>query len=196
MGRPREFDEEEVLDRALRVFWERGFTGTSVADLVVATGVGRASLYGAFGDKDRLFQRVLDHYLKGAVALPDEPDPEVPIRDTVQALLRSWVRVTCTRSGPRGCFLLQSGTSAKAGSFARAALGEALKRLERQLVQLLAEGQRRGEISSQRSAVGLARLLVVAQQGIASAARAGWGSDRLDQAGDELFALVFRQSPL
>jgi len=63
MARPREFDEDVVLGKVLSVFWERGYDGTSVEDLVERTGLGRASLYGAFGDKERLFERALALYL-------------------------------------------------------------------------------------------------------------------------------------
>ena len=62
MGRAREFDADEVLDKALTVFREKGYEATSVQDLVLRTGVNRASLYGAFGNKQKLFQRVMERY--------------------------------------------------------------------------------------------------------------------------------------
>ena len=62
IGRKRQFDEDTVLERATEVFWRRGFAATSVDDLVHATGLGRGSLYGAFGNKEALFIRVVDHY--------------------------------------------------------------------------------------------------------------------------------------
>ncbi len=62
MGRPREFDEEQVLDRAVQVFWTHGYEATSVAALEEATGLGRQSLYNAFGGKRELFLRSLDRY--------------------------------------------------------------------------------------------------------------------------------------
>src|SRR5687768_12471033 len=61
IGGKRQFDEETVLERATEVFWRRGFAATSVDDLVHATGLGRGSLYGAFGNKEALFIRVVDH---------------------------------------------------------------------------------------------------------------------------------------
>ncbi len=62
MARPREFDPEEVLERCLELFWARGFAGVSVSDLEQATGLGRQSLYAAFGDKQALFAAVLERY--------------------------------------------------------------------------------------------------------------------------------------
>ena len=64
MARPKEFDPDEVLDRALDVFWEKGFEGTSVQDLVDHMGINRGSIYGTFGDKHRLFQQALERYFE------------------------------------------------------------------------------------------------------------------------------------
>lgn len=63
MARPREFDEDRVLDAAVACFWRRGYAATSVQDLIGGTGVGAASLYNAFGDKRSLFLQALDFYL-------------------------------------------------------------------------------------------------------------------------------------
>ena len=62
VGRPRSFDPDVVLDQAMAVFWKQGFEGTGMPDLEQATGLGRQSLYGAFGDKRTLFARVVEHY--------------------------------------------------------------------------------------------------------------------------------------
>ncbi len=62
MARPREFDRDEVLDKAIEVFWTQGYDGTSVQDLVDAMGIQRGSLYAAFGDKHQLFLEALDRY--------------------------------------------------------------------------------------------------------------------------------------
>lgn len=73
MGRPRTFSEPDVVARASAVFARRGFAATSVDDLVRATGVGRASLYGAFGSKDGLFQRCLSGALAALASGPSDP---------------------------------------------------------------------------------------------------------------------------
>ena len=62
MVRPREFDRDEVLDRAMRVFWEKGYAATSTDDLLAAMNIGRQSLYNAFGDKRRLYLEALERY--------------------------------------------------------------------------------------------------------------------------------------
>ncbi len=65
VGRPREFDAEEVEDIAMKLFWEHGFDGVSVSDLTAATGVNRRSIYAEFGSKEQLFERVKRRYLAG-----------------------------------------------------------------------------------------------------------------------------------
>jgi TetR/AcrR family transcriptional regulator, transcriptional repressor for nem operon len=68
MARPREFEEETVLDAAMRCFWDRGYQATSVRDLVNKTGITGASLYNAFGDKRALYRKALDRYVDRSIA--------------------------------------------------------------------------------------------------------------------------------
>lgn len=191
--RPREWEEDEVLDRALDAFWAKGFEGTSVHDLTAATGLGRASLYGAFGDKEGLYQRVVEHYLARAdamVACAETAPDDAPTHERLLALLSAWMGPRCTRVAPRGCFLELAGTQGGEPAFAQELLAASLKRREKQLAAMLEEGQARGEVDRARDAGALARMLVLLTQGIASAARAGWTAARLDQALREAIALV------
>jgi TetR/AcrR family transcriptional repressor of nem operon len=180
MARPREFEEGEVLDRALHAFWSKGYEGTSVQDLVDETGLGRASLYGAFGDKEQLFKRVLAHYVERAGAemstLEDEPSALLAL----ERLFTSWLSVTCPKSGPRGCFLVLSGTSsADREAWARALLEQSMKQTEASLERIVRRGQEVGELKASRDPATVARFLVVLLQGVATASRAGWSRDKL-----------------
>src|ERR1700682_3894634 len=65
LGRPPSFAADNALERALQLFWQKGYEGTSLSDLTKAMGINRPSLYAAFGDKENLFRRVLDHYAEG-----------------------------------------------------------------------------------------------------------------------------------
>ena len=69
-GRPRSFDTGKALDRALDVFWRNGYQGASLSDLTKAMGINRPSLYAAFGDKEKLFLKVLDRYAEGPASFP------------------------------------------------------------------------------------------------------------------------------
>jgi TetR/AcrR family transcriptional repressor of nem operon len=189
MARPREFDEDVVLEQALSVFWEKGFDGTSVDDLVKATGLGRASLYGAFGDKERLFERALAVYVARSETVPTSVPEGASVVAVLEGIVRGWVGGACPSHGPKGCFLQLAGTVGDTPA-ARDALRSTMLKLERALAKLLSVGQERGEIRTDRDATAMARLLVVVAQGIAAAARGGWGPDRLGSVALEVLAEV------
>lgn len=182
MARPREFDEIEVLERALQTFWSKGYDGTSVEDLVQATGLGRASLYGAFGDKERLFARVLDHYVAKAEALDPEPSEDTPPEAALRAMATRWVNGTCPTEGPRGCFLSLSGTSGASADFVRETWQRSSAHRQRVLAKLIARGQESGAFRSKGDPKDLARFLIVLQQGLSTAARAGTSKRELSAA--------------
>src|ERR1700756_3690064 len=105
MAGVKQFDVEEVLDRAMTVFWTHGYDSTSIQDLVEATGINRASIYGTFGDKKGLFLAVLDHYSKKVgqplLAELNDHDP----RRAVDRLLRSIIRRNSDPRFPPGCLV-------------------------------------------------------------------------------------------
>jgi TetR/AcrR family transcriptional repressor of nem operon len=190
MARPREFDEDQVLDAVVATFWSRGFDATSIQDIVEVTGLSRASLYGAFGDKERLFERAMARYAARleSVAAEASADPS-PLR-ALERLLNSWLSVVCSKDKPRGCFLVAAGTEKDDDSFARATLREEQKKMELLLTKLIERARKQGEITKSADPPALARLLVVMQQGLASAARAGWSRERLDTVVAQALALV------
>jgi TetR/AcrR family transcriptional repressor of nem operon len=105
MGRPREFDEQEVLERALQVFWTHGYEATSIADLMAATGLAKGSVYKGFGDKKALFMRTLDMYLsRGRARYLELEAAKIGALD----LLRRWFTVGVEMSTDcavrKGCF--------------------------------------------------------------------------------------------
>ncbi len=174
MARPREFDESEVLGRALETFWSKGYDGTSIEDLVQVTGLGRASLYGAFGSKEQLFSRVLDHYLDQIEAVELASADGDSADRTLRELTSRWVDGVCPSQGQRGCFLSISGTSGGAsGEMVRELLLRAVAARQRVLAKIIARGQASGELRGTSSPTELARFLIVMQQGVAASARAG-----------------------
>lgn len=190
MARPREFDEREVLDQALATFWEHGYEGTSIDDLVAATGLGRASLYGAFGDKERIFAKALERYCEcvaGALdAVQEEPSPRLAL----DKLLRAQVVNSTPKSGPRGCFLLSMTVGGDAPVEAREAHAQYTNRVERALVALVRRGQQSGEFTRAADAQAVARMLTVLLQGVAAGARAGRSKAQLEAAIEAALALV------
>src|ERR1700726_1665256 len=107
MGRPRSFDIDRALDRALLVFWRKGYEGTSLSDLTKAVGVNRPSLYAAFGDKESLFRKVLDRYLIGPAAYTQEALKEPTARAVVERLLRGAADLNTASPNPGGCLTVQ-----------------------------------------------------------------------------------------
>jgi len=106
-GRPRTFDTEAAVERAMNVFWTRGYHATALPDLLRATKLSRGSLYAAFGDKHSLFLRALDRYIADALARMDvefAPDRE-PI-DGLRAYFAGYVERNSGANGRRGCLLV------------------------------------------------------------------------------------------
>ncbi len=106
-GRPRSFDTEKALDRALRVFWRKGYEGTTLADLTRAMRIGRPSLYAAFGDKQTLFQRVLERYAEGPASYAKEALAAPTARSAAQTLFEGAAELLTEPRRPRGCLLVQ-----------------------------------------------------------------------------------------
>lgn len=112
-GRPREFDTDVALEKAMRLFWLNGYLGTSVSDLTNALGINRASLYAAFGSKDGLFTQVLDWYGQGPSAYATTALDEPTAQRVAERILEGVVDMACSKQNPRGCLwirgLLSSG---------------------------------------------------------------------------------------
>ncbi|MET9296421.1 helix-turn-helix domain-containing protein [Streptomyces sp. NPDC003077] len=110
-GRPRAFDMAVVLEAAMRLFWERGYDATSMAQLREATGLSSASLYGAFGSKEGLFERAVDHYMAGPGSVTDVIDDEaLSPREAIARMLHGSIDMQTDPSHPLGCLIALSGT--------------------------------------------------------------------------------------
>jgi AcrR family transcriptional regulator len=171
MGRPRQFDLDEALDRALHVFWTKGYEGTSVADLTEAIGINRPSLYAAFGDKASLFQKVVDRYSAGAGSYLEEAVALPSSRAVTEAVLRGAAERLTDRSHPRGCLLVSSALAC--GDDAdpiRKAL--ALQRKHGELA-LRKRFERADDLPKNVTAANLARYLFVLIQGMSVQAAGG-----------------------
>lgn len=108
-GRPRQFDRDQALRAAQRVFWERGYEGTSISALTEAMGIGSPSLYAAFGSKAKLFMEATDLYLAGDAAEPcRQLASGATAREAVEAMLRSNADLFTRRDDPAGCMLTRA----------------------------------------------------------------------------------------
>jgi TetR/AcrR family transcriptional regulator, transcriptional repressor for nem operon len=105
MARPREFDADDTLERATRVFWTRGFEQTSLDDLCAATGLGRSSLYAAFGDKRALYLKALARYEERSVARIAKAFEGRTPREGLEAFLAGLIDDIVAGPGRSGCFI-------------------------------------------------------------------------------------------
>lgn len=174
MGRHREFDSAQALERALDIFWRQGYRGTSISDLEAAMGIGRTSIYSTFGDKEALFFAALDLYVERHMRpsldrLTEMADVRTAILDHFRAL-RSFLT---DPQLPLGCLLTNVATECDRGS---SPLGRKLAMLigrnESALYQALRNGQARGEIGPAVDVRAVARYFAMAIQGMSVMAKA------------------------
>src|SRR5579863_6830989 len=110
-GRPRAFDVKKALDRAMLVFWRKGYLGTSLSDLTDAMGINRPSLYAAFGNKKSLFRKVLDRYLKGPSVYLSDALREPTARAVVERVLHGVVDLLTDPRTPTTCMWVHGALS-------------------------------------------------------------------------------------
>jgi AcrR family transcriptional regulator len=103
MGRARTFDADEALDRAMTVFWTKGYEGTSLSDLTAAMGISRPSLYAAYGNKEELFRKALERYGEGPSSYERDALGLPTAREVAEGLLRGAADVQTDPDTPAGC---------------------------------------------------------------------------------------------
>lgn len=116
MGRPREFDIEEVTDKAMQAFWHGGYRGTSVSDLMAATGLEKGSLYKAFGCKEQLFLAALDRYLDvGVTQIESVVRNATTAAEALQSILEGVAENCSGARGATGCLAVNATVEAEDG---------------------------------------------------------------------------------
>ena len=172
-GRPRSFDREQALERAMDVFWRKGFEGASLADLTEAMGINPPSLYAAFGDKEHLFMEALGRYqAKRGDSCPyaEEPTAEGAIR----RLLTYMAEDLTSSAHPRGCMMVMAAaTSTGSSPEMQAALAKRRGESRTAIRQRLEQGVKEGELAPGTDAAGLADFYLTIITGMALQARDG-----------------------
>ncbi|MGA3006781.1 MAG: TetR/AcrR family transcriptional regulator [Opitutaceae bacterium] len=173
MSRPKEFDEAEVLDRALELFRARGYRHTSFADLTAELGVSRQSLYDTYGDKGKLFQAALKRYLERAIgSMRRHLADRGPVRQVLGGLFEGIIAFDCSRGSP-GCLMVNSMVELAPHDAEVRALAQAHARaVEGLFASRLSAAQRQGEIGKAKDPVALGRFLYHTLLGLSVASRA------------------------
>jgi len=175
-GRPRAYDPDTALARAADVFWRNGYDGTSLDDLVAATGMNRPSLYAAFGDKRDLYLKTLARYRDTARAvtltlLADDPPLRVFLDRFYKAALDLYL---AGEGGARGCYTIgTAATQATVDSKVRAFLAEGVRNSDAFLAEQFSRARERGEIPRSADPAMLAQLATATLHTLAVRARAG-----------------------
>lgn len=187
-GRPREFDVEEALAAALRVFWEKGYDGASLTDLTDAMGITRPSLYAAFGNKEDLFKRALDLYETEKLAYVGSALSAPTARGVARRLLEGAVETSTGECrgclgviATVGCGLKESPIRDEVQARAQSSRRAIVERMERAIAE--------GDFTLPVEAEAMTGYLIAVMQGISVQAGAGTSREQLQQVAEATLAV-------
>lgn len=192
MARTKAFDETQTLDRAMTLFWERGYEAASVRELVAATGISTSSLYNAFGDKREVYIAALERYREGerrqfaeTLAAPE------PIRRTLAGLFDEVIATLAADDGARGSFTLNAAVELGGRDpDVSAQLREHFDDLSGLLAGRLAQAQARGEIAARFTPAELARYLLFSLYSLATMVKVYPDRSRMEKMAEMFLAIV------
>ncbi|WP_158915893.1 TetR/AcrR family transcriptional regulator [Caulobacter sp. S45] len=192
MGRPREFDEDRVLDAATQRFWMNGYDATSIRDLAEDAKITSASLYNAFGDKRALYRVVLDRYIRVAMLSCEEifDGPARPV-DAMTQYFDAIIEEALQDGFYKGCFVVNTAIDvAPHDADFKSAVIAVFNRIESYLRDTIAAGQADGTIKTKQPAADLARLFLGALLGLRVLARVTPDREVMKGLTRPLFALL------
>ncbi len=166
-GRPRGFDPEQALDKAMHVFWEKGYEGASLHDLTEAMGIKPASLYKAFGNKQALFKQVLARYLAGPVAFIQGSLSEPTAYAVAERTLRDSAKFLADQHTRCGCMTIEGAlVGGRESHPIREELIALRVRGQDALRQRFERAQEEGDLAKTADAGDLARFITAIFQGM------------------------------
>ena len=180
-GRPREFDRDLALKRAMTAFWERGYEGTSMASLVDALGIASARIYAAFGSKEQLFREAVALYEAGDGGFATRAlDGERSARAAVERLLRDAVTIYTRRGHPHGCLVVSAATNCTAENDGVLDwLAEHRRQRTRSIIDRLQAAKDSGELRADVDVAALGDYYATLLHGLSVQARDGVSRARL-----------------
>jgi len=179
-GRPSAFDYEDALEKALRVFWTRGYEGASMAELSETMGINRPSIYAAYGNKEELFSKALARYMAGRVAYVAEAMQQPTAKQAAEKFLTRSAEFLSNQHNPRGCMIAIGSLFS----------GEGSEQVQRQLVayrqgyeKLLCErfdlAKSQNDLPQNVNTAALAKYIATVHQGMSVQATSGATEEEL-----------------
>ncbi|MFC5006783.1 TetR/AcrR family transcriptional regulator [Dactylosporangium cerinum] len=185
IGRPRSFNPDQALERALEVFWRQGYEGASLADLTEAMGINRTSMYAAFGNKEDLFRMALARYTSGPASYVQNGLQEPTARGVAEYILNGAVNATTTPDHPAGCLGVQGAlATGTPGRLARDALVEWRSNGEDAIRDRFVRARAEGDLPPDTDPATLARYVATVAYGISVQAATGVPREALSQVVD------------
>jgi AcrR family transcriptional regulator len=180
-GRPREFDREDALVKARDLFWERGYEGVSMADLVQKLGIASARIYSAFGSKEALFRQTVAHYEAHEGGFADRALKEEPTaRRAIERVLKDAVETYTRPGGPRGCMVVSAATNCTDENDAVLVwLAKQRKARADSMIERVRQAVSAGELSAQTDVEALGDYFATLLYGLSVQARDGVPRKRL-----------------
>jgi AcrR family transcriptional regulator len=177
MGRPREFDAEKALDKALDVFWRNGYEGASISELTHAMGISPPSLYAAFGNKEKLFRSALDRYAEVRKQLWQELMKEPTARAMMARLFERVIDFYAEEGNPNCCMLVKGTmSSGDCGELLAQHLSAKRAESETMIVERFRQAKANNELPDDIDPEDLARYYMTVLEGMS--VRAAGGADR------------------
>lgn len=190
MARTKEFNEEKALDKAIEIFWHKGYNGTSAQDLVTHLGLSRSSLYDTFGDKQKLFSMALKRYQKqGEDYVRELLDKSEDIKATLTAIFKQAVIESLEDRITKGCFMVNSSVElAMHDEEIAKIVNDNRVTMQDIFLKAVTKGQEAGQISTKQNARTLARFIFNNYTGIRVLARSG---EKDKQVYDDILKAMF-----
>src|SRR5207253_4738098 len=184
-GRPRAFDPAAALDRAMHVFWAKGYEGASLSDLTQAMRINRPSLYAAFGNKEQLFRKVLDRYMDGPVAYFGKALAASKARDVVEEIFLGTARMADDPRIPAGCLMVQGALACgDAAGSVRKEIGARRAAAKAALRRRLQRAKREDDLPKNADPAELAHYVMTVLHGMAVQGADGANQDQLRRVAD------------
>ncbi|MFF3846877.1 TetR/AcrR family transcriptional regulator [Streptomyces sp. NPDC002328] len=196
MPRPRKFDEQRVLELAREQFWATGYAGTRMDEIAEATGLGKGSLYGAFGDKSALFHRVFDDWCTAIVGVAEQNlagDSDSEAFARLSAYVHLIAANTVADTGNRGCLLAKGAAElAQQDPMVATRSAETMTALLALLRTEIVAAQRNGDIDDGADPAQLAALLLAVLRGIEAVGKAGLARETVQGIADTALEVLPR----